>query len=201
MGLGSALLNRRTLAPALLCLVVLVLGAGGDEARLALRYERGAVIGAEYWRLVTAHLVHLGWAHLLLNLAGFLMVWILFSRAFSAPAWLLIALSSIAAIDLGFLFLDPGLRWYVGLSGVLHGLFVAGAVGECWRGIKDGYLLLAFVVAKLLWEQLVGPVPLTQETSGGPVIVNAHFYGAIGGLLAAGAWLFFSASRRSGQGN
>lgn len=192
MGLRSARLNPRLVAPAGLCLLVILFGLGGEEIRLALRYERGAIVGAEYWRLLSAHLVHLGWSHLLLNLAGFLMVWMLFSQGFTVMAWVLISLACVAAMDIGFFFFDPDLHWYVGLSGLLHGLFVAGALSEIRRGLREGYTLFAFVVAKLVWEQTVGPVPLTQETSGGPVIVNAHLYGAIGGLVSATVLLLFS---------
>jgi len=196
MGLRSARLNARLLVPAGLCLLVILLGVGGEETRLALRYERGAIVAAEYWRLMSAHLVHLGWSHLLLNLAGFVMVWMLFSQAFSLMAWVVITLASVLAMDVGFFFFDPDLGWYVGLSGLLHGLFMAGAASDMWRGLREGYLLFAFGIAKLLWEQTVGPVPLTQETSGGPVIVNAHLYGAIGGFAAAATLLFFSRYNR-----
>ena len=192
MGFRSARLNARLLAPAGLCLLVVALGLGGEETRLALRYERVAIQAGEYWRLVSAHMVHLGWSHLLLNLAGFVMVWMLFSRAFSLAGWLCITLASMLAMDLGFFFLDRELGWYVGLSGLLHGLFMAGAANEMWRGLKEGYLLFGFGCLKLLWEQTAGPIPLTQETSGGPVIVNAHLYGAIGGFAAAAALEFFS---------
>jgi hypothetical protein len=43
------------------------------------------------------------------------------------------------------------------------------------------------VAAKLIFEQVVGPVPFTAETVGGPVVVAAHLYGVVGGLLAEAA--------------
>ena len=45
--------------------------------------------------------------------------------------------------------------------------------------------MLVIFAAKLGWEQLAGPLPFTGETAGGPVIVDAHLYGAVGGALAA----------------
>jgi membrane associated rhomboid family serine protease len=39
------------------------------------------------------------------------------------------------------------------------------------------------VCGKLLWEQAVGPLPGSAEVAGGKVIVDAHLYGAIGGLV------------------
>ena len=49
------------------------------------------------------------------------------------------------------------------------------------------------VVCKLAYEQSVGAVPLTATSSGGPVVVNAHFYGAIIGTMCA---MFYSLKDR-----
>ena len=49
-------------------------------------------------------------------------------------------------------------------------------------------LVLAIVVAvKLGWEQVAGPLPGSEATSGGAVIVDAHLYGVIGGAAVAAA--------------
>ena len=40
-------------------------------------------------------------------------------------------------------------------------------------------------VVKIGWEQWHGPVPGSETTSGGPVVVDAHLYGAVGGAMAA----------------
>ena len=44
--------------------------------------------------------------------------------------------------------------------------------------------MLLAVVGKIVWEQVVGPMPFSESTSGGPVLVDAHLYGAVGGLLS-----------------
>jgi len=72
----------------------------------------------------------------------------------------------------------------VGLSGVLHGLMLVGGFGLIRSASPIGYLLLAGLAAKLLWEQLSGPLPFSESTSGGPVLVEAHLYGTIGGASA-----------------
>ena len=46
-------------------------------------------------------------------------------------------------------------------------------------------MLAVFVAGKLLWEQTVGPLPGSESSAGGTVIVNAHLYGAVGGVLGA----------------
>ena len=52
----------------------LALGLGEDALRQWGRYDRGALASGELWRLVTAHLVHLSWGHLWLNLAALVMM-------------------------------------------------------------------------------------------------------------------------------
>ena len=129
--------------------------------------------------------MHLGWSHLLLNLVGLALVAWLVGYAFDGLRWLFVMVLSIAAIDAGLWFLDTGLDWYVGLSGLLHGLLAAGLFVGLVRRDREALILALFVLAKLGWEQLVGPLPGSESTSGGAVIVNAHLYGAAGGALAA----------------
>jgi hypothetical protein len=62
------------------------------------------------------------------------------------------------------------------------------------RHYRIGGMLAAGLVAKLAFEQIQGPVPFTQASVGGAVIVAAHLYGAVGGTLA-GAALCFSRRR------
>lgn len=166
----------------LLCGAVVLLALGGEPVRLALRYERSAVIAGEYWRLLTGHLVHGSVAHLLMNLAGLGLIAALFPRDYSLRQWLLITAFSTAFIDIDFVFYQPQLPWYVGLSGVLHGAVAAGAVAW-WRHETSAMALLLSLLlsAKLLWEQLHGALPLSGDM---PVIVDAHLWGALGGLLA-----------------
>lgn len=175
--------------------VMVIAGFGGDAARVALRYERLAILDGEYWRLLTGHLVHLGWAHLLLNLAGLAAVSALFAAELTPLRWAIVLLAAVLAIDAGFLLLLPGLAWYVGFSGVLHGLFAAGAVRGCLQGRPDAWLLAGLLVAKLAWEGLIGPLPLTEGAAGGPVVEQAHLYGAAGGVLAAIAFASLSVTR------
>ena len=55
-------------------------------------------------------------------------------------------------------------------------------------------VILALVMAKLLFEQLIGPLPGSETTSGGPVVIDAHLYGAVGGVIAV---LILAGLRRS----
>ena len=151
----------------------------------ALAWDRDALAGGELWRLVSGHFVHLGWSHLLLNVAGLALIAWIVGYAWDWKGWLAISLVSIGVIGTGFWFLNPGLEWYVGLSGLLHGLLAGGLVVGLVGRETESIVLAVLVAAKLAWEQFAGPLPGSEGASGGAVIVDAHFYGALGGVLAA----------------
>lgn len=177
------------LVPGVIAAVALALLASGDAGREWLRYDRAGIAAGEAWRLVTGHLVHLGVTHALLNIAGLVLVWFLVGRAFTARQWLWIMAGSVAAIDLGLWFGNPALEWYVGLSGLLHGMLAAGIVAGLAGRSGEALVLAVVVAAKVAWEQFAGPLPGSEATSGGAVIVDAHLYGVIGGTLVAAAMI------------
>ena len=175
--------------PVVLVAVLLAFHGLGSGALPVLRYERSAVLAGESWRLVTGHLVHADLVHLGWNLLGVLIVAFLFARDYSWRQWLVILGVSTVTTDLGFLLFEPQLEWYVGFSGVLHGLMAAGLVG--WlRTSRDAitWIVTGLFAAKLAWEHFAGPLPFTAASLAVPVVHEAHTYGAIGGGLA-GLWL------------
>src|SRR5690606_11600931 len=157
-----------------LAAIALVLELGGDGARLAFRYERTGLENGELWRLLSGHLVHLGWPHAAMNLAALGVIRVLIAESFSAADWLAASADAAFGIDAGLSVLSRQMEWYVGLSGVLLWLLVAGAVLLLRESPGLGALLAAGLVAKLLLEQTSGPLPLTESTAGGPVVVAAH---------------------------
>ncbi len=168
-----------------LILIATLLMFSGDSGRALLRFERSGIAAGEWWRLLSGHLTHMGWSHVALNSAGLILVWYLVGTAFSALRWLLIAAVAIATMDTCFWFLNPDMAWYVGLSGLLHALLAAGIVARLGNINAETAILAALVIAKLAWEQFSGPLPGSELTSGGAVIVDAHLYGAAGGVLGA----------------
>jgi rhomboid family GlyGly-CTERM serine protease len=158
----------------------------GDPARELFRYDREAVFAGEVWRLLTAHLVHLGAGHTALNLVALILVFWLLGKEFTLGQWAWVSGFAIAMIGIGFVWLRPELQWYVGLSGLLHGWLAAGATQRLRQGHKDGLILLGAVLLKGFYEQLAGPLPGSEMASGGPVVVDAHWFGIVGGLL--GVW-------------
>ena len=179
-------------APLVLALVLVAVQVLGGPASEALPYNRAAILsGDEYWRLVTAHLFHYDLTHLAWNLAGLALVAWLFASEFDRRGWIAILVASTVAVDLGFLVFEPQLEWYVGFSGVLHGLMAAGLCAWLWRK-PDGLTALVAVLfaLKLGWEHVLGALPLTASTLAIAVIHQAHTYGAIGGAAAA-LWLLW----------
>ena len=130
MGLNKDHNNARNfwLLAAGAAFVALLLQAGGAPVRAGLAWDRDALAAGQLWRLLSGHFVHLGWSHLVLNLAGLALVSWLVGKWFSLGRWLLIGAASIAAIDIGFWLVHVSLDGYVGLSGLLYGLLVAGLV-------------------------------------------------------------------------
>jgi rhomboid family GlyGly-CTERM serine protease len=180
--------NAVAVFPVVLVAVLLAFHGLGAGALPVLRYERNAVLAGEAWRLVTGHLVHADLVHLGWNLLGVLIVAFLFARDYSWRQWLVILGISTVTTDLGFLLFEPQLEWYVGFSGVLHGLMAAGLVA--WlRTSRDAitWIVTGLFAAKLAWEHFAGPLPFTAASLDLPVVHEAHTYGAIGGGLA-GLW-------------
>ncbi len=174
-----------SLLPALLIAMLAgLLWWAGPGFTEVLRFERAAISNGDYWRLVSGHFVHLSGTHAALNVAGVVLVWMLVGQAFRWRGWLLVSLAVVLSVDAGLWWWSPRLSWYVGLSGLLHGWLAAGICGMPRGRRMDALLLGAVLIAKLVFEQWYGALPGSEEAAGGPVVVDAHLYGALGGLLA-----------------
>ena len=152
----------------------------GEPARQALSYDRGALAAGEWWRLLTAHFVHLDVEHAVLNSLGVVLMWALFARDYSPWRWAAIYSGAALAVSAGLWFRNPELQWYVGASGALHGVMTAGTIAHLRRRDLDGWILAIFIVAKLAYEQFAGALPFAGTVN---TIVDAHLYGAIGGVV------------------
>ena len=154
----------------------------GGAARDALSYQRTALAEGQWWRLLTAHFVHLDLEHAALNAMGLVLMWALFARDYPPLRWLAIYLGTALTVSAGLWWFSPEVAWYVGASGALHGVMTAGTVAHLRRGDLDGWILAIFIVVKLGYEQYAGALPFAGSPD---TVVDAHLYGAIGGVVLA----------------
>jgi len=68
---------------------------------------------------------------------------------------------------------------------MLHGLLLAGVMANLASGHRFEIVLLLALFVKVAWEQLYGALPGSADFAGGAVVVDAHLYGLIGGLIGA----------------
>ena len=148
-----------------------------------LQYHRELISDGQLWRLVTGHIVHVNWIHWGLNVFGLAVIAVLFATRNQTGLWLCVLVGTSLIISGGLYWFSPELIWYVGLSGVLHGLFVFGLLRELPKFHYFGYLLLLLVVVKLIWEYFEGAFGSAEFLSGTYIAVQAHRWGAFAGLL------------------
>ncbi len=182
--------------PAGLMLLIGVLGLGGEPWIEALRYDRMAIEGGEWYRLITGNLVHLpgntvewnGWRfhgpwHLFLNELGVLVLVLLCPERLSLLVWLRRTLLLCLGMSVGLYFFAPDMVWYVGLSGVMHGFFLLGLMPQVLK--KDIVALgcVLYLLGKLGYELYAG-APVSDEAAiGGKVALESHLWGSISALV------------------
>jgi rhomboid family GlyGly-CTERM serine protease len=176
---------RKTASWFLLPVILITLLAGllSVEWQLTLRYQSDLFSEMELWRLLSGHLLHLGWNHLLMNLLGLILIVLIFVER-PLSHWWFDSLNCALGVSLGLYLFSSETYWYVGLSGLLHGLLVAAVLESLPQQSRLYIPLLIGVVAKLIWEQAVGPSSFSEGVAEGAIIVNAHLYGAVSGFIS-----------------
>ena len=144
-------------------------------------WDKSAIVDGQWWRILTGNFSHTNYSHLLMNLAG---LWII-SYLFQPTRKQLISALILISLVTGLALLLSSIQVYVGLSGTLHGLFGLFALREALNGRQSSWLLVLGLVAKIAWEQLVGPSSTTGELINARVAIEAHLAGTLtGGSMA-----------------
>lgn len=184
-----------SVGPLLVAIFVVIAYLAEPVSGQWLAYDRYAVEGMETWRVITGNLVHTNGFHVLLNLAGLVLLWLLHGEHYRISRFVKVFLWCCLGTSAGIYFMSPDLIWYAGLSGALHGVFVWGACMDIRKGLRSGWLLLAGVAVKLGYEQYTGSSDGVAELINATVAVDAHLYGALSGaLIFLLMWVF---SRRT----
>ncbi len=151
-----------------------------------LQYSRVDIEAGQWWRFITGNLIHLNWRHFAMNAIGFAVIYLLFPNILRPASLLFVIVLCCLAVTLGLWLFSPLIYWYVGLSGALHGILVVLLVLDyvVSKNVLN-IILMALLIAKLGWEFTMGPLPGSEIAVSGPVVVEAHYYGALGGVLLA----------------
>lgn len=169
---------RLALSIALLCMALQYAGLAQF-----LRFDRAAIDSGQWWLLLTGNFVHLGPSHLWMNLAGLALVVALLWQHYSAAQWALLIVLASVVVGVGLWRFNPEIQGYVGFSGTLHGLILAGVLADLRSYPRSAGILLLLVIGKLVWEQFAGALPGSESVAGGLVVVDSHLYGALAGTI------------------
>jgi len=171
------------LPPALLIVLSTLLELCGSVVTEALRYERLAVDQGQWWRLLTGNFVHLGWWHLILNGLSLALLVFLCPERLSPFEWARRVLLVSIGMTLGLHWFVPSLTTYVGLSGMIYGLFLLGLGRQASTGDGIAIASLAFLACRIIWELTIGAPESEQKLIGGGVVAESHLSGVISAAI------------------
>ena len=173
----------------LLCLIIYAISADNITV---LDYNRESIINGEYWRLISGNFNHTNIYHLLLNLGALAVMGGLHYRYYNSAAYTSLILLLSIGVGVGILWLSPSTHLYVGLSGILHGIIIVGAVIDVTKKYYSGYILMIGTVIKVINEQLFNsPVEISQLIEA-KVLTEAHLYGLVTGLIIAPLYVYLN---------
>ena len=150
---------------------------GGQPWVQALQYDRAAIAAGQWWRLLSCNFVHMGWWHLVFNQASLILLVLLCPERLPAWSWLLRIVVLGVGMSLGLYYLSPQLQTYVGLSGMVYGLFTLGLGRQALRRDEIGIACLVFLLARVGWELRFGASASEVQLMGGGVVPQSHMYG------------------------
>jgi rhomboid family GlyGly-CTERM serine protease len=184
--------------PAALSAVATVLMLGGETWQQALAYQRQAIAAGQWWRLLSGNFVHLSWWHLFFNVLSLGLLALLCPERLPMAEWLRRIVALGAGMSLGLYWLAPGVSSYVGLSGMIYGMFALGFGRQALQRDEIGIACLAFILVRIGWELWAG-ASAAEVRLIGPVVPLSHLYGVASAAiyaLAAMAWVRLWRHRR-----
>ena len=148
--------------------------------RLALRSD--ALAKGEIWRLFSPYFIHANWAHLAMNLASLVAVLSLFPEMLRRKRLLaaMVLNALVISVVISF-FLAEGAHYY-GFSALLYGFMATSAI-YLININPFVFWVLGFLVVKISWEQLYGPLQSSVELVGGHIATDSHLIGVLVGTV------------------
>ncbi|CAG9297152.1 rhomboid family GlyGly-CTERM serine protease [Celerinatantimonas diazotrophica] len=138
-----------------------------------LSWNKLAIEHGQWWRLATGVLVHANWLHCAINLIALAVITLLYAKLFSPWQWLTLIIALITISNTALLYFSH-LSDYVGLSGLLHGLFVYALLKQFPRHKIESSLLLVATAIKLTLEYFHPAGLGDQKLLGMPVATAVH---------------------------
>lgn len=149
-----------------------------------LRFDRALINAGEIWRLLGAHFVHLSTIHMLGNLLAVCLVAYIAGESLNNLLGVLLLLWCSSVVGAGLYFFASDLSYYVGLSGVLHGLLVVSPFISKFYTRKVAVFFLCAMTLKVIWEQTGFYDDMSMASIiGGRVEARAHLLGVLSGLM------------------
>jgi rhomboid family GlyGly-CTERM serine protease len=175
--------KQHSLLVVIIALLAILAYLLNDEVDSLFVYQYQLISQGELWRIFTGHFLHTNGIHLLLNLAALILLWALHGHFYNVKNYSLLFITSALICSTGLFYFSPEIHQYVGLSGVLHGIFVFGAILDIRYKDKTGYLLFIGVWLKIAHEQYYGASKQVSTLIDANVAIDAHLWGAVGGLI------------------
>ncbi|NQZ24571.1 MAG: rhombosortase [Colwellia sp.] len=176
--------TQQVIAPLTVVIISLIAFILDSSLSESLVYQRSLVNQGELWRVFSGHFFHTNGFHFLLNGAAVIMLWALHGHFYTIKTYSFVFVVSAIICAVGIHWFSLDIDQYVGLSGVLHGLFIWGAIEDIKAKERTGYLLLFGILLKIAHEQFYGASEDVAALIGANVAINAHLWGAIGGIVA-----------------
>lgn len=149
-----------------------------------LMYDRELIEAGEFWRILTAHFVHLSFPHMAGNGMGLILLAYISGKYLNNLLGLALLLWCVLAVGLGLYCFADYLQRYVGLSGVLHGLLLVAPFISRHYSQRIALMFMSIILLKVAWEQTPFYDDMAlHSTIGGRVEANAHLYGTLAGLV------------------
>jgi membrane associated rhomboid family serine protease len=191
--------RQTMISAALLVGLVIVAHVCGEQVVEILRYDRD---GPGWYAFLTASFVHGDVQHLLVNVAIFGSIVVLFHGELTARSlWLVTVVCAFTAVSFEHIFGKPPFMPYLidetfGLSGACYGLLMYCAVARALRRDALGLFLGVILIFKVSVEA-VHQGPLFYSSVEAPAVFG-HVGGVVSGALLAAIsklWSGFKADR------
>jgi rhomboid family GlyGly-CTERM serine protease len=174
-----------------LFIIIVLLALAEPLSSHWLMFDREAIDRGQFWRLFSAHFVHLSLTHTLGNALGLTLFAYIAGRFLNNLVGVILLVWCVFFVGIGLYLYADYLQRYVGFSGVLHGLLLASPFISRFYSRRIAWCFFLVILVKVGWEQS----PFYDDMAlvaaiGGRVEANAHLLGVIAGSLFLIAYYF-----------